>query len=127
MARDEIVRIGGNGRRSSCVAYGGLVYTSGITTVELSADIDGQTRDVLAQIDKLLAAFGTGKTRVLSATVTLRSMQDYAGFNAVWDEWVTDEAEPARSVTEGALPIPEYRVKIALVAARRFSQFCECA
>jgi enamine deaminase RidA (YjgF/YER057c/UK114 family) len=120
MARynDEIHRMGGNGRRSACVVYGGLVYLSGITTVDLQADILGQTRDVLAQIDKLLAASGSGKSRVLSANVTLRAMEDYGGFNAAWDEWITDGLEPARNVVQGGLAIPEYLVKIALIAAQ---------
>lgn len=118
MANGEILRMGGNGRRSSCVAYGGLVYVSGITTVDLQADITGQIKDVLAQIDRLLANCGTNKTRVLSADITLSDIKDYADFNAVWDEWVQDEAEPARNVAEGALAIPEYKVKISVIAAQ---------
>lgn len=115
----EIMRTGSNGRRSKCVAYGGLVYVSGITTVDLDADIREQTKDVLDQIDKMLAANGSDKLRVLSATITLKDMEhDYGDFNAVWDNWVADGYEPARSVTGGKLALPEYRVKIALVAAQ---------
>lgn len=115
----EIVRTGGNGRRSKCVAYGGLVYVSGTTTVDIEADIREQAQDVLDQIDKMLAANGSDKRRVLSATITLTDMEhDYGDFNAVWDEWVVDGYEPARSVSQGKLALPEYRVKIALVAAQ---------
>lgn len=118
MAKNSILRSGGNGRRSSCVAHGGLVYLSGITTVDLSADAGGQARDVFAQIDKLLAANASHKTRVLSATVYLASMADYGDFNAAWDEWVTDAFEPARSVVQAGLALPEYRVKVSLIAAQ---------
>lgn len=117
MASGEILRIGGNGRRSSCVAYGGLVYVSGITTVDLHADVAEQAKDVLQQIDKLLAKCGTDKTRVLSANIILSDIANYAAFNAAWDEWVQDEAEPARSVSEGLLAVPEYKVKVSVVAA----------
>ena len=118
MAR-EIMRTGGNGRRSKCVAYGGLVYVSGITTVDLQADVREQTRDVLDQIDKMLAANGSDKLRVVSASITLKDREhDYGEFNAVWDQWVSDGFEPARSVTGGKLALPEYRVKIALIAAQ---------
>ncbi len=113
----EIQRHGGNGRRSLCVSYGGLVYTSGITSTDLSGDITAQTQDVLRQLDALLARRGIDKSRVLSATVTLADMADYGDFNAVWDTWVVDGFEPARAVTQGRLAVPEYRVKIALVAA----------
>ncbi len=114
----EIVRTGANGRRSKCTAYGGLVYVSGITTVVLEADMREQARDVFAQIDKLLAINGTDKTRVLFANVTLCSMEEYGDFNAIWDEWVADGFEPARSVTQGKLPLQEYRLKVSLTAAQ---------
>lgn len=115
--KNEILRSGGNGRRSTCVAHGGLLYISGITTVDIEADIEGQAKDVFSQIDKILASHGTDKNSVLSATVFLRSMDDYGKFNAVWDEWVIDGYEPARSVVEAATALPEYCVKVALVAA----------
>lgn len=117
MAKNEIQRTGGNGRRATCVTYNGLVFISGITTVDLEADITAQTEDVLSQINKLLALNGSNKTRVLSATITLTDMADYAGFNAAWDVWVIDGFEPARSVSEGKLAVEGYRVKITVVAA----------
>lgn len=113
----EIKRHGGNGRRSLCVSYGGLVYTSGITATNLDGDAAAQTQDVLRQLDALLERRGIDKSRVLTATITLASMADYGDFNAAWDAWVVDGYEPARSVTEGRLAVPEYKVKIALVAA----------
>lgn len=119
MAKNSgVERFGGNGRRSACVAYGGLVYVSGITTVNLEGDIATQARDVLGQIDRLLASAGSSKAGVLSAQVVLRSMQDYGAFNGVWDLWVDDGDEPARCVFEGALELPEYRLKISVVAAQ---------
>lgn len=117
--RDKIARTGGNGRRSTCTAYGGMVYLSGITTVDLEADIAGQARDVFTQIDRLLAANGSDKHCVLSANVILADMADYGNFNAAWDEWVTDGYEPARTVFGGRLALPEYRIKVAVVAAQK--------
>ena len=113
----EIQRHGGNGRRSLCVSYGGLVYTSGITSTDLAGDITAQTQDVLKQLDDILRRGGTNRNHVLSATITLADMADYGAFNAVWDQWVVDGFEPVRSVTEGRLAVPEYKVKISLIAA----------
>ena len=113
----DIKRNGANGRRSLSVVHGGLVYTSGITTTDLKADITGQTRDVLRVIDNILARNGTDKSRVLTATITLADMADYGAFNAVWDAWIVDDSEPARSVTGGRLAVPEYKIKISVVAA----------
>ena len=113
----EIKRNGANGRRSLSVVHGGLLYTSGITTTDLEADITGQTKDVLRVIDNILTRNGTDKSRVLTATITLADMADYGAFNAVWDSWIVDGCEPARSVTGGALAVPEYRIKISVIAA----------
>ena len=113
----EIRRSGGNGRRSSCVAYGGLLYVSGITTVDLELDTKEQAKDIFTQLDRLLSLYGTDKRHVLSATVYLQTMDDYGDFNAAWDEWVDDSNEPTRSVVGAALPLPGYRVKVGLVAA----------
>ena len=113
-----ITRSGSNGRRCTCITHGGLVYLSGITTVALEGTMQEQTRDILAQIDTHLAANASDKTRVLMANITLHDMAGFGDFNAVWDEWVTDGQEPCRSVVQGELPLPEYRVQISLVAAQ---------
>lgn len=113
----DIKRHGGNGRRSQCVEYGGLLYTSGITSTDLEGDITAQCQDVFRVIDQMLARRGIDKNRILTATITLADMKDYGDFNAAWDAWVIDAYEPARSVTEGALAIPEFKVKVAVVAA----------
>lgn len=113
----DIRRTGANGRRSTCVAYNGMLYTSGITTVDLQADMAGQARDVFEQLDKLMAHNGTDKHNILSATIFLCTMDDYGAFNAVWDEWVDDTYEPCRSVIEAGLALPEYKLKVSLVVA----------
>ena len=68
-------------------------------------------------IDNILARNGIDKTRVLTAAITLADMADYGAFNAVWDAWVVDGYEPARSVTGGQLAVPEYKIKISVTAA----------
>ena len=83
----EIKRNGANGRRAQSVSYNGILYTSGITTTDLDADITGQTQDVIHIIDNILARNGIDKTRVLTAAITLADMADYGAFNAVWDAW----------------------------------------
>ncbi|MDL2324846.1 RidA family protein [Ruminococcaceae bacterium OttesenSCG-928-A16] len=117
MKKNEIRRTGGNGRRSGCVAYNGILYTSGITTVDLQADIAGQAENIFSQLDRLMAFHNTSKGNILSATVYLKNMADYGAFNAIWDAWITHSEEPARSVVEASLALPEYLVKIALTVA----------
>ena len=74
----EIKRNGANGRRAQSVSHNGILYTSGITTTDLDADITGQTQDVIHIIDNILARNGIDKTRVLTAAITLADMADTA-------------------------------------------------
>jgi enamine deaminase RidA (YjgF/YER057c/UK114 family) len=109
-------------RLSDLVIYapppgGRLVYLAGQVAENPAADITLQTRSVLAQIDRLLAEAGTDKRRVLSATIYLTDMQDYAAMNDVWDAWVPEGESPARATVQAALADPRYRVEIQLVAA----------
>ena len=76
----EIKRNGANGRRAQSVSHNGILYTSGITTTDLDADITGQTQDVIHIIDNILARNGIDKTRVLTAAITLADMADYGAF-----------------------------------------------
>ena len=102
---------------SKAVEYHGFVYLQGVTAKDYSKDIKGQTAEVLAQIDELLEAHGTDKTRILSATIYLADMKDYASMNAVWDNWVPQGETPARATVEARLANPAYRVEMQVVAA----------
>lgn len=114
----KITRTGGNGRRSLACEQANLVYTSGITTTKLDADVKVQTADVLGQIDRVLQKNGTDKTKVLKATVYLANIDDYGAFNSIWDQWVIDAFEPVREVTQARLALPEYKVKVSVIAAK---------
>lgn len=113
----QIERLGGNGRHSSAVGYGNLLFLSALTSVTLEQDITKQTQEVLDRIERLLALRGLDKSRLLSATVYLRDMQDFGAFNAVWDAWVSEETEPARTCVQAAMPVDEHLVSIQVIAA----------
>ena len=104
-------------RLSEMVVHNGTVYLAGQIASDPSQDATGQARQILAGIDKLLAEVGSDKTRILSATIFLASMSDFAAMNAAWDEWVPKGHPPARATVEAKLFKPEYRVEIQLIAA----------
>jgi enamine deaminase RidA (YjgF/YER057c/UK114 family) len=109
-------------RLSDLVIYapppdGRLVYLAGQVAEDRNADAAGQTRSVLAQIDRLLDEAGTDKTKILSATIYLADMNDYDAMNAAWDEWVPQGDTPARATVQARLANPAYRVEIQIVAA----------
>jgi enamine deaminase RidA (YjgF/YER057c/UK114 family) len=105
-------------RMSQVVVHGDTVYLAGQVAEDTSADVTGQTRQILAAIDRLLAAAGTDKTRLLTATVYLADIGTFAQMNAAWDAWVPAGHTPARATVEAKLATPAYRVEIQAVAAR---------
>jgi enamine deaminase RidA (YjgF/YER057c/UK114 family) len=92
-------------------------YLAGQVADDPTADITGQTRQVLAQIDALLEEAGSDKTKVLLATVYLPDIADFAAMNAVWEAWVVPGQTPARATVEAKLASPEYTVEIQVIAA----------
>ena len=98
-------------------AAGRLAWLAGQVAADPAADITGQARSVLAQIDALLAEIGSDKTQILSATVYLPDIKDFAAMNAVWDAWVPQGHTPARATVEAKLASPAYKIEIQVVAA----------
>ena len=110
-----ITRIGVGTRMSQAVVHNGTVYLAG--QVGEGATVAEQTRDCLAQVDALLAQAGSSKEAILSTTIWLADMADFADMNSVWDEWVPAGHTPARATGEAKLAAPKYKVEIIVVAA----------
>jgi enamine deaminase RidA (YjgF/YER057c/UK114 family) len=111
-----IKRIEPGARMSQAVVANGFVFLAGQVAGDTSADVEGQTRQVLAEIDRLLAAAGTRKDRLLSATIYLADVSTFAQMNKAWEAWVAAEGKPARATVEAKMVAPEYRVEIQVVA-----------
>ena len=94
-----------------------VAWLAGQVAADPTADITGQARSVLSQIDALLAEIGSDKTQILSATIYLPDIKDFAAMNAVWDAWVPQGHTPARATVEAKLASPAYRIEIQVVAA----------
>ncbi len=105
-------------RMSQIVVHGDTVYLAGQVADDPSADVRGQTEQILAKIDRYLAEAGTDKSRLLSATVWLADIGTFNEMNAVWDAWIDPKNPPARACVEAKLAAPQYRVEIGVIAAR---------
>ena len=112
-----IIRARGNGRMSQIVEHAGVIYLAG-QVGDPASNIERQSKEVLGKIDDLLAEAGSGKDRILSATIWLKSMDDFAAFNEVWDAWVAPENEPARACGTSDLAHPDMLVEVMIVAAK---------
>jgi enamine deaminase RidA (YjgF/YER057c/UK114 family) len=112
-----VTRIESGSRYSQAVIVGDLVFIAGQVPGDSSQDITGQMRQTLAALDRILEAVGSGRDQLVSVTVYLRDIIDYAAMNAVWDAWIVSDATPARVTVEARLALPEYRVEVQAVAA----------
>lgn len=115
---NSITRIAPGTRMSGAVVHGDTVYLAGHVDGTHSATVTTQTRAILAKIDERLAAAGTDKSRLLSATIWLTDIATFDEMNAVWDAWVDPANLPARATVEAKLASPDYLVEIAVIAAR---------
>ncbi len=112
----QIRRIESGARMSQAVVANGCAYLAGQVATVPSADVEGQTRQVLGEIDRLLALVGTSKDRILSATIYLADVSTFGQMNRAWEAWVPADAKPARATVEAKLVAPEYKVEIQVVA-----------
>lgn len=113
----SIQRIGSGPRMSQAVIHGDTVYLAGQVGAP-GQSVTAQTQAVLASVDALLAQAGSDKSKILSATIWLADMADFAEMNAVWDVWVDGKDAPARATGEANLATPDYKVEVIVVAAR---------
>jgi enamine deaminase RidA (YjgF/YER057c/UK114 family) len=84
---------------------------------DASQDIAGQTRQVLAAIDALLARAGTDKSRLLRVEIFLADLDDFPAMNEVWDAWVTKDQAPPRATVQARLARPQWKVEMVATAA----------
>jgi enamine deaminase RidA (YjgF/YER057c/UK114 family) len=114
----KITRQGSNQILSTSVEYHNFVYLAGLTADDLSKDVTGQTREVIAKIDAALEANGTDKTRLLQAQIWLKDIRDRDSLNKVWVEWLGDAGRPVRACVEANMADPRHLVEIMVTACR---------
>lgn len=104
-------------RLSEMAVYNGTAYLAGQVAGDASQDIAGQTRQVLAAIDALLARAGTDKSRLLRVEIFLADLNDFPAMNEVWDAWVTKDQAPPRATVQARLARPQWKVEMVATAA----------
>jgi len=114
----SITRYDTNEVYSKAAEAGGLVFTAGIVASDLSRDVKGQTEEVLGEIDRLLAAAGTSKAKVVQATIWLADIRQREQMNEAYKAWTGGKDTPARACVEAKLVDPRMLVEIAVVAAK---------
>jgi enamine deaminase RidA (YjgF/YER057c/UK114 family) len=102
---------------SRIVIHNETVYLCGQVCADATQGIVEQTETMLEKVDGLLEQAGSDREHMLSATIYLRDMKDFAAMNDVWDAWVPEGHAPARACVEARMARPELLVEISVVAA----------
>lgn len=113
----DIERIHSTERMSRIVKHQGVVYLCGQTAGDEAWGIREQTERCLTKIRDLLNEAGSGDDRILSVTIYIRDMKDFADMNAVWDAWFAELPKPARACVEARMARPPILVEMSVVAA----------
>jgi len=104
---------------SEIAVHGNTIYLAGQIAEDTTHGIEGQTREVLGHIDRLLAEAGSDKTQILMCQIFLADIKDFAGMNSAWNEWVAEGHAPPRATVEAKLAKTEWLVEMVVTAAKK--------
>ncbi len=113
----NVVRLEPGSRLSEAAVHNGTVYLAGQVADDPSQGIGAQTREVLASVDRLLAAAGSDKSMILLAQIFLADMADFDGMNEAWDAWVPRSNLPPRATVQASLARPGWKIEVVVTAA----------
>ena len=113
----DIQRFDVGPRMSEMAVYNGVAYLAGQVAGDAAQDVRGQTRQVLAAVDALLARAGSDKSKILRAQIFLADLADFAAMNAVWEAWVVPGHTPPRATVQAPLAKPQWKIEVVVTAA----------
>lgn len=104
-------------RLSEMAVNHGTVYLAGQVATDATQDIRGQTQQVLAQVDALLARAGSDKRKLLMVQIFIADLADFPAMNEVWEAWVPTGHAPPRATVQARLAKAEWKVEMVVTAA----------
>ena len=118
MSHSDIQKFNTNEVMSAVTVFNQVVYLSGQVPKNTDNDVAGQTREILATIDELLALANTDKSRLLSAQLYIKNLSDFSTVNAIWIDWTNGCVAPSRATIQADLVNPNWLIEIAVTAAQ---------
>ncbi|MER8643149.1 RidA family protein [Mesorhizobium sp. C277A] len=113
----DIQRLETNEKLSRVVIHQGVAYLSGLTADDRSADAFGQTLQVLRKADALLGKAQSDKSKILSAQIWMRDINEFDEMNRAWITWLEGTVPPARATVGATFALPDIHVEIQFTAA----------
>lgn len=112
------------GPYSQMISHGNTLYFSGVIPLNTAGNavvgttIEEQTRTVLGYMGVMLKSQGLDFSDVLSTTVYMKDLNEFAAMNKVYGEHFTSGA-PARATVEVARLPRDVKVEIGAIVGRR--------
>jgi enamine deaminase RidA (YjgF/YER057c/UK114 family) len=117
MTLTNIQRFDVGARLSEMAVHHRTVYLAGQVAADATADIRGQTAQVLAAIDALLARAGSDKRKLLMVQIFITDLADFPAMNEVYEAWMPKGFAPPRATVQAMLAKPEWKVEMVVTAA----------
>ncbi|HVB12414.1 MAG TPA: RidA family protein [Nitrososphaerales archaeon] len=112
------------GPYSQAISYKDLVFLSGQIPINPktgnieATTIEGQTEQVMKNLQAVLSAAGSGLSRALKCTVFLSDLKDFPAFNKAYEAFF-NETPPARSTVQVSGLPRNAKVEIDMIASRQ--------
>lgn len=100
------------------VEAGGILHFGGLIADDLTQDMKGQTAQICAKIDKLLAEVGSSKENLVTAMLYITDFDQKEGMNDAWLEWLPAEHLPTRATIGVAELGKNVLIEVVVSAAR---------
>jgi enamine deaminase RidA (YjgF/YER057c/UK114 family) len=100
------------------VEHNGVLYTGGIGATDRTAGMRGQTEQILDRVAVLLEEVGSGRDKILTATIYITDMAMKDEMNAAWTAWFKPEEMPTRATIGVSNLGPAMLIEVVFSAAR---------
>lgn len=110
------------GPYSHAVIHGNTAYLSGQIGIDpasgalVSDDVATQAKQVMANLQAVLASCGSDRSRIIKVSIYLIDMADFAAVNALYAEWLQHHRPARATVAVASLPL-QAKIEMDLVAA----------
>ncbi|HLC79692.1 MAG TPA: Rid family detoxifying hydrolase [archaeon] len=110
------------GAYSQAISAGDFVFVSGQLAFDFTgklvrAPIKDQTKMVLSNIEKILAAADLGISNIVKVEVYLKDINDFKEFNEIYSKWVLEPFPCRQSMQVANLPLGAL-VEVSCIAYR---------
>ena len=111
------------GPYSQAIRYGDFLFVSGQIAIDpqtanlVEGDIEAQTEQALKNVAAIIAAAGMSLQNVVKCSCFLKDMNDFAKFNAVYQNYF-GESLPARVTVEVARLPKDVRVEVSAICGK---------